>query len=108
LALSGPHHPDQIFADQVAEGHALARGVCGTCHAVPGSPGPVAAFGPPGPNFVDMARRPSLTEESLRQFLTSSHRRVGTNQAMLNPRLNDSQIEQIVAYFETLKSDAKR
>jgi cytochrome c553 len=101
-------YPDQIFADEVAEGRALARGVCGTCHAVPGGPGPVAAFGPPGPDFVDLAKRPSLTDESLRQLLTSSHRRVGPDQTMLNPRLNEAQIEQIIAYFEELKSDPKR
>jgi len=100
-------YPDQIFDDQVAKGRALAWGICGTCHVVPGNqPGPTA-LGPPGPNFVDLASRPSLTEESLRQFLASSHRRIGTDQAMPNPRLNESQIEQIIAYFEALKSDSK-
>jgi mono/diheme cytochrome c family protein len=101
-------YPDQIFDDQLAKGRALARSVCGTCHFVPGNQaGSVATLGPPGPNFVDLANRPSLTEESLRQFLASSHRRIGTDQAMPNPRLNESQIEQIIAYFEALKSDSK-
>ena len=100
-------YPDQIFDDQVAKGRALAWSICGTCHVVPGNqPGP-AALGPSGPNFVDLANRPSLTEESLRQFLGSSHRRIGTDQAMPNPRLNEAQIEQIIAYFEALKSDSK-
>jgi len=101
--------PDQIFDDQVAKGRALAWSICGTCHVIPGKQsGPATALGPPGPNFVDLASRPSLTEESLRQFLASSHRRIGTDQAMPNPRLNESQIEQIVAHFEALKSDPKR
>ena len=60
------------------------------------------------PSFVELARRPSFTEAILRQLLTSEHRRVGPAQAMPNPRLNDSQIDDIVAYFEALKAEQKK
>jgi hypothetical protein len=36
--------------------------------------------------------------------LASNHRRIGHEQAMLNPHLSEDQIEQIVAYFEVLKA----
>ena len=38
----------------------------------------------------------------------AEHRHVGPEQAMPNPRLNDYQIEAIVAYFETLKAEHKQ
>src|SRR5262249_12369832 len=51
---------DQIFADQAAEGRALARAICGTCHGAAdlgsGAPGPTA------PNFAELAQRPSFTD----------------------------------------------
>ena len=99
---------DQSFANQVAEGRTLAHTICGTCHLVPdrtnASPGP----GPPAPSFAEVARRPSFTEASLRQLLASNHRRVGPDQAMPNPRLNENQIDAIVAYLEALKAQQKR
>ena len=99
---------DQSFADQVAEGRALAHTICGTCHVAPdkanASPGP----GLPAPSFAEVAGRPSFTEASLRQLLASNHRRVGPDQAMPNPRLSENQINAIVAYFEALKAEQKR
>jgi hypothetical protein len=43
----------------------------------------------------------------LRELLASEHRRVGPDKAMPNPRLNDAQIAEIVAYFEALKAEQK-
>jgi hypothetical protein len=45
-----------------------------------------------------------LTDESLRQFLSSNHRNLGQDRAMPNPRLAEYQIEEIIAYFATLQS----
>jgi cytochrome c553 len=95
---------DQDFADQVAEGRKLAYTVCGVCHVVPDKPNTPLAMRFSAPSFVDLARRLTFTEVTLRQLLTSEHRRVGPAQAMPNPRLNDSQIDDIVAYFEELKA----
>jgi len=99
---------DQDFADQVAEGRKLAYTVCGVCHVVPDKPNAPLALGFSAPSFVDLARRPSFTEATLRQLLTSEHRRVGPSQAMPNPRLNDTQIDEIVAYFEALKAEQRK
>ena len=96
---------DQDFADQVAEGRTLAYNVCGVCHVVPDKPNAPLGLSFSAPSFVDLARRPSFTEATLRQLLTSSHRRVGPDQAMPNPRLNETQIDNIVAYFGALKAE---
>ena len=99
---------DQIFADQVAEGRTVAHAICGTCHAIPDKANAAVARQFDAPSFAELVRRPSFTEAGLRQLLASNHRRVGPDQAMPNPRLNGSQIEQIVAYFEALKAEQKR
>lgn len=99
---------DQDFADQVAEGRALVRTMCGVCHAVPDKPNVPLALRFSAPSFVELVRRPSSTESALRRLLTSEHRRVGPDLTMPNPRLNNNQIDALVAYFEALKLDQKK
>jgi mono/diheme cytochrome c family protein len=99
---------DQDFADQLAEGRKLAFTICGVCHVVPDKPNAPLALRFSAPSFVDLARRPSFNEATLRQLLGSEHRRVGPAQAMPNPRLNDNQIDGIVAYFEALKAEQNK
>ena len=99
---------DQDFADEVAEGRKLATTICGVCHVVPDKPNAPLGMSFAAPSFVDLARRQSFTEATLRQLLSSEHRRVGPAQAMPNPRLNDNQIDDIVAYFEALKAEQKK
>ncbi len=95
---------DQLLVDQLAEGRALARQVCGTCHVVSedSKEAPVSRL--PAPSFPELARRPGFSDETVRQLLSSNHRRVGPDQAMPNPRLAEYQIEEIVAYFDSLKA----
>ena len=95
---------DQLFVDQLAEGRALAQKICGACHVVSehsNEARPVARF--PAPSFAELARRPSVTQEALRQVLSSGHRFIGPNQAMPNPRLAQHQIDEIIALFDTLR-----
>src|SRR5579871_22331 len=96
---------DQAFPDQVAEGRTLAHAICAACHVLPDkadvAPAPgIAAPSIAVPSFSELIQRPSFSEATLRQLLGSSHRRVGSDRAMLNPHLTENQIEQIVAYFE--------
>lgn len=99
--------PNQIFVDQVAEGRALAHGSCGACHIVSN-----VAKKPPAsssaPSLLEIINRPSFSVDELRQFLASSHRRLGPDQAMPNPRLTEYQIEAVVAYLQTLRADGSR
>ncbi|WP_439400193.1 c-type cytochrome (plasmid) [Bradyrhizobium sp. PMVTL-01] len=99
---------DQLFADQIAQGRALARGTCGLCHVISDSLRETPAFRLPAPSFSEIASRPSFSANDLRQLLTSNHRRVGPNQAMLKPKLVEYQIDAIVAFFETLQADRAR
>jgi mono/diheme cytochrome c family protein len=100
--------PNQIFTDQVAEGRALAHASCGTCHIVSDAAKEAPAPRPSAPSFLDIIKRPSFSAGELRKFLASSHRRLGPDQAMPNPRLTEYQIEAIVAYLETLRADQSR
>jgi len=103
-----PPVTNQLFADQLTEGRALAHASCGTCHVVEDAARGTQASRPPAPSFLEIANRPSFSADDLRQFLASSHRRLGPDQAMPNPRLADYQIEAIVAYLETLKAAPRR
>jgi cytochrome c553 len=95
---------DQVFVDQVAEGRALAHAVCAECHIVSPDSKELPAYRVPTPSFPDIAHRSSFSDEGLRQYLSSGHRNLGPDKAMPNPRLNEYQIEEIVAYFETLRT----
>jgi hypothetical protein len=99
---------DQLFVDQIAQGRALAHGTCGLCHVVSDSSRETPAFHFPAPSFSEIASRPSFSANDLRQLLTSNHRRVGPNEAMLKPKLAEYQIDAIVAFFETLQTDKTR
>ena len=99
---------DQLFADQITEGRALAHGTCGLCHVISDASRETPAFRFPAPSFSEIASRPSFSANDLRELLTSNHRRVGPNQAMLKPKLVEYQIDAIVAFFETLQADRAR
>jgi mono/diheme cytochrome c family protein len=103
-APSNSPFSDQLFADQVSEGRALARQICGNCHVVSEDSRQSIAGRPPTPSFLELVRRPSFSADDIRQFLSSDHRRIGSDQAMPNPRLAEYQIEEIVAYLETLRA----
>lgn len=99
---------DQLFTDQVAEGRALAHMICGACHVISdsGKETPVTRF--PAPSFPELAGRASFSADQLRELLSSNHRRVGPDQTMRNPRLAPYQIDEIVAFFETLRAERAR
>ena len=97
---------DEQFVDVVADGRALAFSVCGACHVVSENVVPALRFS--APSFSSLARRTSLTDESLRQLLLSNHRNLGQEQAMPNPRLAAYQIEEIIAYLATLRPGAQQ
>ncbi|PJG51228.1 hypothetical protein CVM73_31920 [Bradyrhizobium forestalis] len=99
-----PPVTNQLFVDQVTEGRALAHASCGPCHIVEDAAKESPASRPPAPSFLEIVNRPSFSADDIRQFLTSSHRRLGPDQAMPNPRLAEYQVDEIVAYLETLRA----
>jgi mono/diheme cytochrome c family protein len=103
-----PPVTNQLFVDQVAEGRALAHASCGTCHIVEDAARELPASRPPAPSLVEIINRPSFSTDDIRQLLASGHRRLGPDQAMPNPRLAEYQIDEIVAYLETLRAGPLR
>jgi mono/diheme cytochrome c family protein len=91
-------------SEQIEAGRKFAGRVCGACHVVTQQRDQLPVLAQPGPSFAVLARRPLLTEQSLREFLGSNHRDLGPAQAMPNPRLADYQIDEIVAFMMSLKA----
>ncbi len=91
-------------ADQIADGQKFAERVCGACHVVTNDPNEIPIMRPPGPSFAELAKRPTLTEQSLRRLLASNHHDLGATGAMPNPRLADYQIDRVVADLLSLKA----
>ena len=99
---------NQLFVDQIAEGRALAHAICGNCHVVSDSANERPDSRIPAPGFPELASRPGFSADVIREMLTSGHRHLGPNQAMPNPRLASYQIEEVVAFFETLQAQSAR
>lgn len=89
---------------QVAAGHAFALAVCSACHVVAKDQTQQPILLRPGPNFVDIAQRPDLTEEGLRKFLSTHAETMGRTGRMPNPGLVDYQIDEIAAYIMSLRN----
>ncbi len=75
-------------------GRRLAEAWCTECHAIGAK---TVQGGRRGPDFVEVAKRPSTTPLSLNVFLRSSH------DNMPNFILTRGQADDIVAYILTLK-----
>lgn len=103
-SLVSPTQAQELSSDQVAAGRKFAQMVCGACHVVTSRSDESPLLRPPAPSFAVLAQRPSLTEKSLRELLSSNHRNLGPAEAMPNPRLVDYQIDELVAYFRALKA----
>ncbi|MFI5013367.1 MAG: c-type cytochrome [Hyphomicrobiales bacterium] len=103
-ALASAGQAQEPSNDQIAAGRGFALRVCAACHVVTRDPTEVPTLKPPAPSFPAIARRPSFSEASLRQFLGSNHRHIGPTSAMPNPQLVDYQIDEIVAYLLALKA----
>jgi mono/diheme cytochrome c family protein len=103
-SLASPAQAQGPSDDQAAAGRKFAERVCGACHAVTGQSDEVPLLALPAPSFAALAQRPAWTERSLREYLGSNQHYLGPAQAMPNPRLADYQIDEIVAYFMTLKA----
>jgi mono/diheme cytochrome c family protein len=104
VSLAFSTRAEVVSGDQIAAGRTFAERVCGACHVVTQQRDELPVLAPPGPSFAVLAQRPALTEQSLREFLGSNHRNLGPAEAMPNPRLVDYQINEIVAYFMSLKA----
>jgi len=91
-ALAGA--PPSVAAD-AAKGTQLARQWCANCHVIGAAPQPgTIQQGPPGFRAVAQG---GMTHDQLRAFLSNPHG------AMPNLALTRSEIDDLIAYIETLR-----
>jgi mono/diheme cytochrome c family protein len=81
-------------AADVAQGEALARQWCASCHVVGTADAGVRPDAPP--SFVGIARRPETSESSLRAWLGTPHPN------MPSFDLSRSAVEDLTAYIKSL------
>ncbi|MGD0634121.1 MAG: cytochrome c [Beijerinckiaceae bacterium] len=86
-------------------GLAVALNVCTSCHIVmPDQEFPPIFDGPPKPpTFSEIANRPDVTEESLRNFISTTHSSMTMPVRMPNPELTDDQIKNVISFILSLR-----
>lgn len=95
---------DNAFtAADVSAGHTLAIKVCAVCHLAAPDQRAKPMLKPPAPPFATIMQRKDLTAESLRIFLSTTHRGLDEPNGMPNPSLADFQVKQAIAYLMSLR-----
>lgn len=90
-------------ADDVRAGHILSLKLCTPCHLVEPGQEMTPILRPPAPPFRSIANRPGMTAESLRHFLSDSHRSFDRLGDMPNAQLTDDQVRQAAAFVISLR-----
>jgi mono/diheme cytochrome c family protein len=90
-------------ADEVRKGHDLAVAICSNCHVVADDQPFAPILRQPAPSFESIAQRAHITTDYVRGFLTSTHRSLTQPEAMPNPELIESHIDQVTAYLLSLR-----
>src|SRR4051812_46411125 len=96
LAIGTPAHGQTPTEQDVAAGNALARDLCVNCHVVAVDQATIPRGREPAPNFATIARRPDVSAQSLRQFLTTTHATIRNPTAMPSPELSDAQLTPLI------------
>ncbi len=98
-------HPAQAQdnAADVSAGHNLAVKICAVCHVAAPDQRTQPMLQPPAPPLAAIVQRPNVTADSLRTFMTTTHRGLDTPNGMPNPDLADYQVKQVVAYLLSLR-----
>ena len=86
----------------VEEGRRVARLICSACHIV--EPGQnVPRLMPPAPSFQSIARRPSVTGESIEAYMTMTHRGARNPNAMPDFLLSHTNARRVADYILSLR-----
>lgn len=89
--------------DIILKGHYLAVLMCSTCHVIGPDQSIEPVLQPPAPSFKSLAKRSTTSSDTLRAFLTTTHRNISDPMGMPNPELLDFQTRQVVAYVLSLR-----
>jgi len=93
----------EAVTDDVQQGHHLAVLICSNCHVAARDQPFEPILRPPAPSFEFIAQRSNINTNSIRTFLTTTHRDISNPEGMPNPQLLDSQIGQAAAYLLSLR-----
>jgi mono/diheme cytochrome c family protein len=89
--------------DDIRKGHQLAATICAICHVAAPDQAYAPIMKPPAPSFDSIAQRKDTTVDSLRLFMTTTHRGLDAPKGMPDPELMDYQIREITAYILSLR-----
>ena len=105
LALAGTASAQTApQAKLLVEGHDLALALCSVCHIAASDQTGTPMLTNPGPPFRTIANRAGVTPLSLRNFLLTTHSSTTPPFTMPNPQLSDRQIDAVVAYILSLRT----
>ncbi len=90
-------------SDDVQNGHHLAVLMCSNCHVIGSDQSIEPILRPPAPSFESIAQRSTTSADTIRTFLTTTHRNLSNAAGMPNPELLDFQTRQIEAYLLSLR-----
>jgi mono/diheme cytochrome c family protein len=90
-------------ADDVQKGRYLAGLICSICHVAGPDQLVEPILRPPAPSFETIAQRSTTSADSIRTFLTTTHRNISNPGGMPNPELLDFQMRQVEAYLLSLR-----
>jgi mono/diheme cytochrome c family protein len=96
LLTLGPTLAQPSESGSISLGHQIAITICNHCHEDPTSSRKTAI----GPKLEDIAKVPSTTAQSLKEFLGSRHKR-----RMPDFILSKADTDDVVAYILSLKRD---
>jgi mono/diheme cytochrome c family protein len=104
-STASPQESNSV-SDDVQNGHHLAAIICSVCHVT----GPDQSFEPilrpPAPSFESIAQRSTISADTIRMFLTTTHRDSSKPAGMPNPGLLDFQVKQVAAYILSLRESS--
>ena len=90
-------------AGEIARGHQLALEICANCHVAARDQPHEPILRPPALPFESIAARSDVTAESLRKFLSATHRDPAHPHKMPDPMLVDYQIRELAQYILSLR-----
>jgi hypothetical protein len=102
-SVLGSARAQQAASDDILKGHYLAVLMCSTCHVIGPNQSIEPVLQPPAPSFDSIAKRGTTSSDTIRAFLTTTHRNISNSAGMPNPDLLEFQKTQLVAYVLSLR-----
>jgi cytochrome c len=104
--LAGTAWSQEPTTNDVQQGHRLANLICSNCHVASSDQQFAPILRPPAPSFESIAQREATSADSVRKFLTTTHRDLSNPEGMPNPELLDFQVRQVAAYLMSLRTQS--